>query len=532
MINQGTIIADQATALTIDPSALGFTNQGTLQATGAGGLTLTAGTFTNTGFTIEAQTGSRLTIATGGAATTITGGTLSTSGTGLIDVNTGTLLQGVTIASTVQQDNNQFVRIQNGLTNHGTWNMDAAGNLTRLTFEGAQTLGGTGSLVLSNSPNNQIHTDGTTLTQGAGHTIRGAGRLLENSGGMINQGTIIADQATALTIDPSALGFTNQGTLRAEATRTLTVTDGLSNFSAGTLTGGTYDVIGTMRLVGANITTNAAKIILDGVGSQLLSVASPGTTNALAGFATNAAAGDFTIKNGRNFTREGDFTNAGMMTIGALSTFTVDGLPANDYIQTGGSTRVDGTLIATDDVLINAGLLFGTGTIQADEVVLAGMLAPGTSPGTLTITGKYLQQAAGTLNVEIGGLLAGTQFDVVNISGMATLDGVLDIDLFGGFMPTLGQTFQIMTFGSRFGTSTFTTIINPAGFVFTPIYSNMNVILEVTAAPAVPEPGTLLLLASGGLAWLGYRRVTRRKPSAGSHQPSALEGAQVADVNG
>ena len=42
----------------------------------------------------------------------------------------------------------------------------------------------------------------------------------------------------------------------------------------------------------------------------------------------------------------------------------------------------------------------------------------------MTLTGSYSQSAAGNLPIEIGGIGAG-QFDVLNASGAATLNGTL-----------------------------------------------------------------------------------------------------------
>jgi hypothetical protein len=36
---------------------------------------------------------------------------------------------------------------------------------------------------------------------------------------------------------------------------------------------------------------------------------------------------------------------------------------------------------------------------------------PGTSPGTLSITGTYAQTSAGAINLELSGLTAGSQYD-------------------------------------------------------------------------------------------------------------------------
>ena len=65
----------------------------------------------------------------------------------------------------------------------------------------------------------------------------------------------------------------------------------------------------------------------------------------------------------------------------------------------------------------------------------------------LLIGGDYTQTAAGTLEVEIGGLNAGTDYDVMRVFGNAVLAGVLDIDLINGFDPTAAAFFDILVTG-------------------------------------------------------------------------------------
>ena len=88
-------------------------------------------------------------------------------------------------------------------------------------------------------------------------------------------------------------------------------------------------------------------------------------------------------------------------------------------------------------------------TVDFDLVVMGGTLAPGDSPGTTTINGNYEQQAAGTLEIEIGGTTAGSEFDMLAITGSTTLAGTLDVSLFdlggGLFSPSAGDTFEILT---------------------------------------------------------------------------------------
>jgi hypothetical protein len=490
----------------------------------------------------------------------------------------------------------------------------------------------------------------------------------------------LASQA-AISIAAGSLSFAATSTVNAPLSNngtvqvlggTLNLAGGLSNFSNTTLTGGTYQVAGTLQFSGANIVTNAATTVLDGPASQIVDQSN---NNALANFAANAAAGRFTIQNGRNFASAGDFLNAGSMTVGSGSTFTVNG----DHIQTAGSTSLqggsltvvspanpvhpngyalsydgvrdfvsvpssaslnptsqitvetwikpsslassqislggtwdditganrtylffigngkaqfyvshtgadapnasstttlqvgkwyhlagtfdgsninlyvngvlegtasspgaihtnthplyvgksdgdlgnsadfggtidefrvwnvaraqaqiqanmgtklagneaglveylpfdegtgatafdktanhnDGSLgggvaanqplwVSVPGVNIQAGTLSGSGTVNGN-VMNAGQVVPGGvgAAGLMTVNGSYTQTAAGALNVELGGTTAGSQFDQLNVSGPAALDGALNVSRINGFSPAAGNSFKVLTFGSR-----------------------------------------------------------------------------------
>ena len=96
------------------------------------------------------------------------------------------------------------------------------------------------------------------------------------------------------------------------------------------------------------------------------------------------------------------------------------------------------------------------------------------SPGVLTIVGDYTQTASGVLVIEVGGPNAGTDFDQLAVTGQATLDGTLTVNLTGGFVPSSGDSFQVLTFGS--GTGVFATI-DGDGPLFTPSYDPTDVTL-------------------------------------------------------
>ena len=119
-----------------------------------------------------------------------------------------------------------------------------------------------------------------------------SGRLYSNMS-VINQtaGVLLADiSGQTLTIGGTG-GLTNNGTMQANAGATLSATQGFTNFSGGTLTGGTYNMYsGTIQIAalgstGGEIATNAANIRLNGEAAILSDAAG---LNALSSLSTNA----------------------------------------------------------------------------------------------------------------------------------------------------------------------------------------------------------------------------------------------------
>lgn len=176
------------------------------------------------------------------------------------------------------------------------------------------------------------------------------------------------------------------------------------------------------------------------------------------------------------------FETSGTITIPAFRTLTTP-----TFSQTGGTTIVDGTLLvpvgsapSREIIELLGGTLGGSGTVFASVTNRGGIVAPGMSPGRLSIFGNYIQETDGTLAIEIGGPSAGSEYDVLQIFGAATLDGTLDLSLIDDFEPTSVQTFRALTAFPVTGTFAIvngTTI--PNGFVFVPSYAVNNMTLNV-----------------------------------------------------
>jgi hypothetical protein len=199
------------------------------------------------------------------------------------------------------------------------------------------------------------------------------------------------------------------------------------------------------------------------------------------------------------------FLNNGTVVVASGATLTNDtlGFITGGYGQSAGSTAVDGLLTSNAPIQIDGGILSGSGVIQAD-VMMGGTMSPGDSPGKLRIIGNYTQLSGGTFFAQLAGLMPGTQYSQLQVSGTATLDGTLDVVLLNGFVVHLGNSFVLMTFADEIGQ--FSTLDLPAlsvGEMWLLTYNAHN--LTLSAVPS-PEPSSLLLFGTTLLAGIGALR--------------------------
>ncbi|MCP3903370.1 MAG: hypothetical protein GY715_07015, partial [Planctomycetes bacterium] len=149
-----------------------------------------------------------------------------------------------------------------------------------------------------------------------------------------------------------------------------------------------------------------------------------------------------------------------------------------------------GALTVSSGVTVESGgTLTGSGTITGD-VVNGGEVAPGAPVGTLSITGAYTQQAAGTLDISVDGYTAGTEHDVLGVGGVATLAGTLDVTTLGSFTPTPASTVQFLTassFAGAFGTANLPTLSGSNSFVRQQNATNETLVTVGVADCAMPE---------------------------------------------
>jgi hypothetical protein len=126
-------------------------------------------------------------------------------------------------------------------------------------------------------------------------------------------------------------------------------------------------------------------------------------------------------------------------------------LNGNTATKTGGGTMVlnNNASTGTGSLEVQGGTLAGAGKLSGDLTVLTGATTgPGTSTGMLKVGGNYTQNAGATLAVEIGGTLPEQNFDVLEITGMASLGGTLDVALIDSYTPAINEQFTILSASS------------------------------------------------------------------------------------
>jgi len=197
------------------------------------------------------------------------------------------------------------------------------------------------------------------------------------------------------------------------------------------------------------------------------------------------------------------------------------------YVQDAGLTNVNTLLDVSQNVSIEGGVLSGNGTVRANNgngtvtVSDGGAIAAGNTPGTLIIDGDFVQTATGATEVELFGFNTGIDHDFFDISGSATLAGVLDILLDATFATTLaiGNEFEIMAADDGIFGFYQTLTVNFAGFAFDQDVRGNSLFLvttqlgQIDPPDDIPEPATITLLGLP-LAGLWAARRRRRKLAA------------------
>jgi hypothetical protein len=162
---------------------------------------------------------------------------------------------------------------------------------------------------------------------------------------------------------------------------------------------------------------------------------------------------------------------------------------SQNFTQTGGVTTVAGTLEmgGVSVVDLQGGTLEGDGAVAGAVRNSGGDVEPGLSPGTLDV-GAYDASPAycGALSIEMAGDAPDAEYDVLMVGGAADLGGILRVELLDGFMPQIGDEFEVLHAASvdgRFDCVEFPPLVE--GYLSV-VYGEDVVKVAVVADPPAP----------------------------------------------
>lgn len=418
--------------------------------------------------------------ALGGASINFASGTLAINtgnfnpsagllGTGSIFLpQTKTLLIGGT--TTLQAA--QPLVISGGTFSTGT----LAGNVAALQFNSGTFRLTASDLQIANGAlfGNALTIDTTRRIEvggGYGATIEPLAQLYINGGALIASGVV-----------------TNQGVIQLASPTSRLGAATLSNLGL---------LAGTGRVIGNLTNGPAGEVRLS--GSELMRFegfdhANYGQINLLGGVAdftgTLTNTGRITGRGGLNSSQ---LTNYGTVALAAgLSDIhgDVENTPSGRIIvsgnanvsfwddvtnSAGGSVRVSPGSVASF-----FGTYSGTGITGGGSVNFESDITPGFSPAAITISGNVGFGAGSRLRIELAGTTRGTQYDAIDITGAASLDGELHLSTLSGFIPLPGMSFNVLSYSNR--TSQFV-IVNDTGLrglTFSPTYTGTSLQLNLS----------------------------------------------------
>jgi hypothetical protein len=477
-------------------------------------------------------------------------------------------LNGVTLKVSVTDDKGGTVTVSNGLTLDPTKNFTITNN-SQLRFAGNQTLQYLAGAAPKSPPEIVVGSAKFGLTPGTALTLKDISfTFADQANAVIGEKSADAVNPTGLilqgtnefkkqnfgdrgTIALQANHITNEGTFKASDVGRYTVSvkadeflndrgakvSGLdSTFDTTKFTNkGRYEVFtGTSTIkadefknslifeqrFGGNVTFQVGTFTNDG----LHTVSDSKTKITTDRFSNN---GSLDVKSKSSVTVEGitgqrQATNSGDLKVDKTSTLTFQ----TGLLQEQGTTIVDGMLNVSRGIFLG-GKVQGSGTITGNVSMKGGVIAPGNSPGMLSIIGNYDQSSPATIEIEIAGktfdpAIGRFDYDRLAIDGAAHLGGLLDVSLLGGWNPDPTDVYTILT--STQGLDGFFDDAIPMGLdepgllttgagtflVNYNHYADGLSSVTLTGFQAVPEPGPLALLALlGAFGGAVYRSKAR-----------------------
>ncbi|QDT72759.1 hypothetical protein [Lacipirellula limnantheis] len=384
------------------------------------------------------------------------------------------------------------------LSGQGTLSIIEGGKVTSSGVAKIASLAGSEATALVSGSSSRWNV-GTTLT--VGEFGRGVLRIL--NGGRVNStNAVISDNATArgeAFVDGSNSIWEIAGTLDVSepGEGALTITNGALVSTTGVARIGAN---GELALGGGRLDVGAA----GGLNNQGL-IRGGGRIGAPV---VNAAAGEIRVQGGSVLVIGGSLTNSGVVhvDVGELEALTAVVNNGDIAISTG-ALRFQGTGLDNNSgaqLAITGGEVDVTGLIDnnAGAQIVVGGKATAVFHDVVTNNGQLhvlpgadalmLENlsfsASSLLGLQLGAVDQADEFGQVEVGGSATLAGALDVKLAGGFAPTVGDSFRLLTATAGL-TGTFATMALPSLGVglawdldYTPTAVTLSVVIDGPSA--------------------------------------------------
>jgi autotransporter-associated beta strand protein len=328
--------------------------------------------------------------------------------------------------------------------------------------------------------NSTINGSGGLVKSGPGQLLLSGADTASFMGGItVNQGTLSAPYG--IPFGGAGIAVASGGTLQAGETVARAVSGN------GTVTATAQLIIGNATQTGQfNMGGGPGSGGTLNVGSNAVLILSADA--AILGSQTNiGAGGSLTTLNGAQLGNPTSLDTSKVLT--AIGNATINGNFVNNGLVNGPTGS--GQELTFTQAVQGAGSTTG-------NVEYAGSYKVGNSPAAVSVQ-DVLFDSTSTLILDVSGDVPGSGYDQLNISGMATLNGTLELDLLNGFTPSAGESFHILS-GSTTGSFAHEVLPSlPNGLTWD------TSSLEATGTiSVVPEPDTLALLAAGAIAMVGF----------------------------
>jgi len=202
-----------------------------------------------------------------------------------------------------------------------------------------------------------------------------------------------------------------------------------------------------------------------------------------------ALGGTFAINRSDTYTFSGVISGTGSFAqIGpGITVLTGDNSYSGTTTVAAGALIVNGSIASSSLTTVNSGAaLLGTGTVGSTVINAGGFLAPGNSPGTMTVAGNLALQSGAFYVVQVNPTTAST----TNVSGTASLAGTVGAIFLPGSY--LSRSYTILTAAGGV-TGTFDALGTrglPANFQPSLSYAGNTVVLNLRAR-LIPAPTPL-----------------------------------------